>query len=167
MDQRWRMNNRRLVAIMLLVLGGAACGSGPPVLGREFQSRAVSVCQATLAQKKALGPFPYSDFNPTRPDLSKLPAIGRLEVRTVTIFETWLGQMQALAQPPTGQSAWADVMKALESHVWIIVEQQAAAQRGDGQTFTKDYYEGNKAQDEMERAADAAGVQACADAAGA
>jgi hypothetical protein len=47
------------------------------------------------------------------------------------------------------------------------VEQQAAAQRGDSQTFTKDYYEGNKAQDEMLRAANAAGAPVCAAAAAA
>jgi hypothetical protein len=140
---------------------------GTPVLGEAFQSRAVSVCEEALAQKKAQGPFPFPDFNPTKPDLSKLPAIATSEAKTVTIFETWLGKMQALGQPPTGQAAWADVMKALESHVRIIEEQQAAAQNGDGQTFTKDYYEGNKAKDEMEKAADAAGVPVCADAAGA
>lgn len=127
----------------------------------------MAVCQAALAQKKSQGPFPYPDFNPTKPGLSKLPAIAAVEATTVNIYETWMGQMLALGQPPAGQAAWADVLKALKSHVRIIVEQQAAAQHGDGQTFTKDYYEGNKAQDEMVRAADAAGVSVCADAAAA
>jgi hypothetical protein len=76
-------------------------------------------------------------------------------------------EMQALGQPPTGQAGWTAVLKALESHARIIVEQQAAAARSDGQTFTKDYYEGNKAQEEMVRASDAAGVPICATAAAA
>ncbi len=167
MRRRAGIEPGRVLAVILVVLGSAACSSGPPVLGEAFQSRAVSVCEEALAQKKAQGQLPFPDFNPTKPDLSKLPAIATSEAKTVTIFETWLGNMQALGQPPTGREAWADVMRALESHVRIIEEQQAAAQNGDGQTFTKDYYEGNKAQDEMEKAADAAGVPVCADAASA
>jgi hypothetical protein len=41
--------------------------------------------QAALPQKNAQGPFPYPDFNPTKPDLSKLPAIGQPEAKTVAI----------------------------------------------------------------------------------
>jgi hypothetical protein len=53
------------------------------------------------------------------------------------------------------------------AHVAIISEQQEAADRGDTATFTKDYFEGNDAQDRMVQAADAAGVPDCATAAGA
>ncbi len=127
----------------------------------------MAVCEAALAQKKARSPFPYPNFNPTQPDRLKLPGIALSEAKTVKIYETWLHKMLALGQPPTGQAAWADVMRALKSHVRIIVEQQAAARRGDSQTFTKDYYEGNEAQDEMLRAAKAAGVPVCAAAAAA
>ncbi len=169
MDRRRRTVQGRVPVTVLLVLGSVACssGSGPSVLGSAFQSRAVAVCESALAQKKAQGPFPYPDFNPTQPDLSKLPSIARSEAKTVTIFQTWLREMLALGQPPSGQAAWADVLTALRSHVRIIVEQQAAAQRGDGQTFTKDYHEGNTAQGDMQRASDAAGVPICATAAGA
>jgi hypothetical protein len=166
MDRRsWTSHGR--VAVVLAMLVGAACGSHSSVLGKAFQSRAVAVCQRALAQKKAQGPFPYPDFNPTKPDLSKLPAIAQSEAKTVTIFQTWQQAMVGLGQPPTGQTEWADVLKALDSHVRIITEQQAAAQNGDGKTFTKDYYAGNKAQDEMQRASDDAGVPVCADAAAA
>jgi hypothetical protein len=158
---------------VLLTLGMIACGndaadsSHPPAVGAAFASKADALCKDALAQKNAQGPFPYPDFNPTQPDLSLLPSIAQSEAKTVTIFETWLPEMEALGQPPTGQAAWADVLTALRSHLRIIVEQQAAALRSDGQTFTKDYYEGNTAQDEMVHAADAAGVPVCATAAGA
>ena len=134
---------------------------------RRSRTEPYPCVEGALAQKKAQGPFPFPDFNPTKPDLSKLPAIATSEAKTVTIYQTWQRAMLALGQPPTGKGAWAGVLEALESHVRIIEEQQAAAQNGDGQTFTKDYYEGNKAQDEMEKAADAAGVPVCADAAAA
>jgi hypothetical protein len=127
----------------------------------------VAVCESALAQKKALGPFPYPDFNPTQPDLSKLPDIAQSEAKTVEIFQTWMREMQALGEPPTGKAEWADVLDALGSHVRVIAEQQAAAARSDGQTFTKDYYEGNKAQEAMVLATDAAGVPICATAAAA
>ena len=157
----------------LLLLGGAACGGGsshslpPPVLGTAFQTRARAVCAAALAQKKAQGAFPYPDFNPTKPDVLKLPGIAAFEAKTVTIYQTWLREMQALGQPPTGRGLWGDVVGAVVSHTRIIVEQQAAAQRGDAQTFTKDYYDGNRAQDAMVRASGAAGVPVCAEAAAA
>jgi hypothetical protein len=166
---------RRLIALAtcLLALGMASCGgdteagSQPPAVGATFASRAVALCREALAQKRALGPFPYADFNPTQPDLSLLPSIAQSEAKTVEIFKTWLDKMVALGQPPKGQEAWADVLAALRSHVRIIVEQQAAAARSDGPTFTKDYHEGHVAQDQMVRAADAAGVPICATAAGA
>jgi hypothetical protein len=155
-----------------MVLGCSGCGGGgdthgsrQAVLGKAFQSRALAVCHTALAHKRALGPFPYPDFNPTRPDLSKLPSIARLEVRTVKIYHTWLGQMLALGQPPTRQAAWTDVVRALRINGRIIADQQVAARRGNGRTFTRDYYDGNKAQQGLERAAKAAGVPGCAAAA--
>jgi hypothetical protein len=159
------------VAIVLLILVGSGCGGGggngarPAELGKAFQSKAVPVCRSALAQKTAQGPFPYPRFNPTRPDLSKLRGIARLETQTVKIYGTWLRRMQALGQPPKGRAAWSDVLTALRSNGRIIADQRAAAQRLDGGTFTKDYYDGTKAQHELERAADAAGLPTCASAA--
>ena len=166
-----RIGRGPVLAIGLLVLvssgcgGGAGHGSRPAVLGKAFQSRALAVCRAALTQKRARGAFPYPDFNPTQPDLSKLPSIGRLEAKTVKIYETWLRRMRALGQPATGQAAWADVVRALGTNGRIIADQQVAAQRVDGPTFTRDYYDGNKAQQGLERAAKAAGVPVCASAA--
>lgn len=163
----------RVLAVLLLTMIGTACGSGAAhgtkssVLGRAFQRRAVAVCEAALAQKKAQGPFPYPSFNLTKPDPSTLPGIAKFEGKTVKIYETWLHKMLALGQSTTGRAPWTDVVNALKRHVRIIVEQRAAAGRGDGPTFTKDYDEGNKAQEDLSRAADAAGVPVCAAAAAA
>ena len=44
----------------------------------------------------------------------------------------------------------------------IATEQHAAAARRDSDTFTKDYEEGTKTQDELLQAATAAGVPDCA-----
>ncbi len=145
----------------------AACSSetapvSPPAVGAAFRTRAVAVCNAALAQKKAEGPFPYPDFNPTQPDPSKLPLIAPFLAKTATTFQTWLNEMQALGQPPSGQAPWADLVGAVSSHARIATEQAAAARSGDIQTFTKDYYEGTKTQGVLLSAADAAGVPECA-----
>src|SRR5437588_3842786 len=99
MTVRWRIVVGPVPAMVLLVLGAAGCGGGstdqsrPDILGKAFHVRATAVCQSALAQKRAQGPFPYPDFNPTRPDLSKLPSIARLEAKTVLIYKAWIRQM--------------------------------------------------------------------------
>jgi hypothetical protein len=138
-----------------------------PVFGPVFSPKVVALCKRALAQKKAEPPFPFSDFNPTKPDVSKLPAIGRYEAAGVRIFRTWLHDMRALGLPPRGRIEWAALIDALRAHLRIIAHQQAAALRRDGEAFTRDYYAGNAAQRAMVSAANAAGVPICATAAGA
>ena len=137
---------------------GLRCNAHRPSVARSPDF----ACRDALAQKKAEGPFPYPDFNPTQPDPSKLPLIAPFLAKTATTFETWAREMQALGQPPTGRAAWADLVRAVESHARIASEHAAAAQSGDTETFTKDYYEGTETQDVLLAAANVAGVPECA-----
>ena len=156
-----------VVAVAGTAHAGTRSGSTVPVLGSAFSSKVVVVCGRALAEKKAEPPFPFGDFNPTKPEISKLPAIGRYEAAGVRIFRSWLRRMLALGQPPRGRTRWSALLKALRAHTRIIADQQAAALRRDGAAFTRDFYAGNAAQRAMVRAADAAGVPICATAAGA
>ena len=154
--------------VVLLAMGGAACGGGSSngsdaAVPAAFQSKALAVCKAAAAKKNAQGPFPYPDFNPTRPDWSKYPGVAAALVKTPVIFRTWQRNMQALGEPSTGRAAWDDLLAAIGSHVRIAAEQQAAAARRDSDTFTKDYHEGSKTQDKVQQAATAAGVPGCAE----
>jgi hypothetical protein len=142
-------------------------GSTGPVLGSAFSAKVVVSCKRALADKKAEPPFPFRDFNPTNPDISKLSAIGRYELKGVQIFRSWLADMLALGQPSRGRTAWTALLDALRAHTGIIADQQAAALRRDGSAFTRDFYAGNEAQRKTVRAAAAAGVPICATAAGA
>jgi hypothetical protein len=157
----------RAVPAILLALGAAACGgsttsNAPPAVGAAFATRAVAACHAAYAVKKAV-PFPYPDFDPTQPDTSKFPGIAQYEAaHTVLAYKSWLSGMQALGQPPMGQPAWADLLTAIAGHVRNASDQQAAAQRGDTQTFVRDYYDGTKIQGDLLSAANAAGVPECA-----
>jgi hypothetical protein len=153
--------------IVLLAVGGAACGNSSSTGSHAavpvaFQRKALAVCKAAAAQKKAEGPFPYPKFNPTRPDWSKFPGVADALIKTPQIFRTWQRNMQALGEPSTGRAAWDDLLAAIDSHVRIASEQQAAAARRDSQTFIKDYDEGANTQEELLRAANAAGVAGCA-----
>ena len=148
-------------------MGVAACGGGSSngsdaALPAAFQNKALAVCRASAAQKDAQGAFPYPDFNPTRPDWSKYPDVAAALVNTPVIFRTWQRNMQALGEPSTGRAAWDDLLAAIGTHMRIATEQQAAAARRDSDTFTKDYEEGTKTQDELLQAATAAGVPDCA-----
>jgi len=156
-----------LAVLVMPACGGSTRHSTAPILGARFSTKVVALCEQVLSKKKAEPGFPFPAFNPTKPDPSKLPAIGRYESRGVQIFRSWLRQMHELGTPPSGQSAWAALLKPLEAHVRIIVDQQAAASRRDGAAFTRDYYAGNKAQNQMVAAAESAGVPVCATAAGA
>ena len=152
-----------IVILMVACGNGAANDASAPAVGSAFRGRAVAVCQAALEMKKAQGPFPYPDFNPTQPDPSTLRKIAPFLAKTATTFDTWQREMTALGQPPSGKAAWADLVQAVEAHARIDAEQALAAQRGDLETFTKDYREGTAAQGAVLRAANGAGVPECAE----
>jgi hypothetical protein len=164
---RGRIASGWVLIVALVAVGGAACGGGSSygsdaAVPAAFQAKALAVCKAATAQKNAEGPFPYPDFNPTRPDWSKYPGIARALVKTPVIFRMWLRNMEALGDPSTGRAAWDDLLVAIGNHIRIATEQQAAAAHRDSDTFTKDYDEGRKTQEELLQAATAAGVPGCA-----
>jgi len=142
---------------------GSESGSGAPAVGAAFANRAEAVCRDTVTLKDAQRPFPFPDFNPSQPDVSKLPIIAPFLEETVHTFSTWLQDLQALGDPPSGKEAWADVLKDVQSHVRIATEQQKAAEQSDVQTFVRDFEEGSAVQDDMLQAANAAGVPGCAE----
>jgi hypothetical protein len=149
------------MAVLAAGCGGGA-GSNPSEVGAEFAAKAELVCQRALELKQAQGAFPFPDFNPTSPDASKFPEVAQFLRKTATTFETWLAEMGALGEPPTGQAAWADLLEAVGRHVNLNADQIAAAERGDSATFTDDYSAGRQTQTDLLRAATAAGVPGCA-----
>ena len=98
---------RRIVAIAAL-LSFVACSSGSdrPAVGAAFARRAVAACNHARALKDAEGPFPYPDFNPTDPDPTKFPGVADALMKTDVTFTTWLEEMRALGEPPSGNEAW-------------------------------------------------------------
>jgi hypothetical protein len=130
---------RTAAAALLVVIVG--CTSQAP-LQASIRERATAVCKTALDAKKTQGPFPFPAFNPTRPDRSKLPAIGRFEETTVVIYERWVSQARALGQPSPKNKQWSEFLSAPAQN--LIREQQHAAASGDTATFTQTYYSGNQ-----------------------
>ena len=154
---------RRSVAIMaLLTFVACSNGSDGPAVGAAFARRAVAACNDTKALKDAEGPFPYPDFNPTDPDPAKFPGVADALMQTDVTFTTWLEDMRALGEPPSGNEAWAALLDAIEAHVRINRDQIDAARDGDTERFAADYDEGVATQEALLDAATDAGVPECA-----
>ena len=147
-----------LLAIVLASIAEGCGSSGPPAVGQDFATRALAVCQHAYDLKHAQGPFPVASFNPTQPDPAKLAAVAEALRATDATWSTWLAEMQALGEPPSGQAAWDDLVAAVASHRDLNADQIAAALRGDTATFAADYDKGVATQAALLKAANSAGV---------
>ena len=156
----------RVSASGILVLCAIAACTGPApqesVLGEAFRANAAAVCVHARALKDAQPPFPYPDFNPTKPDVAQFPEVAAALKLTDVTWRTWEGEMVALGEPATGSDVWADVVAAVRRHRELNAEQIVAATNGDAATFSKDYDEGVATQAAMLKAATAAGLPECA-----
>jgi hypothetical protein len=147
------------ITAAILVLAVSACGSsgsneksssatttGPrtsesPQVDPTFKARAAAVCKAVGDELRAQGSFPVPDFNAEHPEVSKLPAVGDYEAKTVATERSWLAQLRALGQPSSGESAWTLFLARIENDVKETAAQQVAARRGDGAAFTATFHE--------------------------
>jgi hypothetical protein len=101
-------------------------------------------------------------FNPTNPDVTKFAEVAVALRKTDATWTTWLTEMRALGTPSTGQSAWNDLVAAVERHQQLNADQIRAAERGDAAAFSADYDLGVQTQAALLQAAEAAGVPECA-----
>src|SRR5215212_9782266 len=94
----------RSIPLLILVAALGACGGShhpaAEAVGVGFARHATAVCALALADKRAQGPFPYPDFNPTSPDPAKLTNVADFLEKTATTFESWQRRMLELGQPP-------------------------------------------------------------------
>ena len=112
--------------------------------------------------KDAEGPFPDPGFNPTDPDAARFPSVAHFLMKTDATFTTWLEEMRALGQPPSGRDAWSALVDAVAAHVRINRDQIDAARSGDRERSADDYDEGVATQEALLEAANDAGVPECA-----
>ena len=104
---RWTTVPAILVAIGLALAtagcgGSAAATPNPTILGADFATSALAACDAAVVMKQAEGPFPFPDFNPTKPDVAKLGQVADYLEKTATTYEAWSGAMKG-ARPTGGR----------------------------------------------------------------
>ena len=152
------------LAFTILILALLSCGGPSAEVGGTFDARAVDVCTTAVKSKQAWEEFPVESFNPARPDPSAFPEVASwLQDEVAPTFETWLGGLRALGEPPTNREAWGDVLAAVEEVVRGNADEIDAAKAGDTAAFVAAHDRLVQIQSELERATAAAGVPRCAD----
>jgi hypothetical protein len=157
-----------LFVVIAVGLGAGACGGGaaatanPTILGADFATKALAVCDDMVAKKQSMGPFPFPDFNPTKPDPSVLPQLPVVLEKTASLWSSWSTAMKALGQPTGGQAAWQGLIAAIDRHGEVNGDQIDAAGKGDAARFASDYSEGVATQAALLKAATDAGIPDCA-----
>lgn len=126
------------------VIAIAACGGSSNGLGGPrsdpalvaWDSRTGDLCQSAARRIRALPPLPYGGFDATHPAPASLPAVGAFYARTsLPVFETLLGQFEAIAPPPAASAAAARVRRDLVTYVTVFRSQVRAAALSDPATF--------------------------------
>ena len=142
--------------------GSAAATPNPTILGADFATNALAACDAAVVMKQAEGPFPFPDFNPTKPDVAKLGQVADYLEKTATTYEAWSAAMTALGQPAGGGSSWSALVAAVDRHGELARDQIDAARKGDTTRFSKDYTLGMETRADLIKAATDAGIPGCA-----
>jgi hypothetical protein len=168
-ERRRRLAATALVAaIGIGVLAGCAgspapaATANPSILGADFSTKALAACEAAHLMKQDEGPFPFPDFNPTKPDVSKLGAVADYLEKTAATYDAWWATMKALGEPVGGGTAWTALLAAIDRHGQLTKDQIAAARSGDTTRFAADYDSGEQTQAALLRAASDAGIPDCA-----
>src|SRR5205807_2637539 len=108
---------RTLIAAVLAAAVLSACGSskksattstpstattvGATKFDAPFIARVDAVCARAAAGAR---PFPYPNFNPTRPDVKTLPKVGAFFARQQAVADAVPKQLRQLGSPTTGQA---------------------------------------------------------------
>ena len=166
-----RVRRTTVPAILMtigLALAAAGCGGSAAatpnatILGADFATSALAACDAAVVMKKAEGPFPFPDFNPTKPDVAKLGQVADYIEKTATTYEAWSAAMKALGQPAGGGSSWSALVAAVDRHGQLARDQIDAARKGDTTRFSNDYTMGMQTRADLIKAATDAGIPDCA-----
>ena len=135
-----------------------------PAANDAFRGRADALCVAAAARLAALPSFPFSDFDPLRPDPKLLPKVGRFFTGPHDprpILRALYTHLRALGRPPAETSAWADVLAARTASLAINEEQDKAALARDVPAFVKSVHDVDSASRQVARTATIFGVSPC------
>jgi hypothetical protein len=111
-----------------------------PAANASLIAHADQTCTRASRQLAALPPFPFSNFDPLRPDPGRLPQVGAFFTGPGDprpILETLNERLRALGQPPAARGWWTRMLHARGAELTVINEQDRAALAGDVPAFVQ------------------------------
>jgi hypothetical protein len=111
-------------------------------LDAAFIARANAICvRAIVAAEKAHGKFPYSNFEPLRPDPKLLPKVGAFFASSQAIADRVPGELQALGDPQQSVALWHQLLALTRQSRAVAHRQVAAAQASNAPAFVASVHE--------------------------
>ena len=106
-----------LCAALALGVGVAAGSSATTVaigqISPQFIKKADRLCvKLNVRFDRALGKFPFQDFDAFHPDLKTLPLVGKHFAKALPIRRAIPAELRSLGEPATGKQAW-DAIRTL------------------------------------------------------
>ncbi len=135
---------------------GATGGAIEPA----FIARVNALCTKANAELAPKGKFPYSNFNPTSPDVSLLPKVAAFFEGLRPVLDRVPVALKALGAPRQGASEWSQLVALVPQYRAIADRQIAAAKASDSQAFVKTVDEISTIQERITRLALGAGFAA-------
>ena len=126
--------SHRIGVLVALAVALACCSTA---LGAHAQSTAITPKFIVNANKlcatintgfnHTLGKFPFSNFDPTKPDLKTLPLVGKYFAKALPLRRPIPGELRGLGEPTTGKQAWDAIRSlALRANAAAITQVSAA-----------------------------------------
>ena len=138
--------------------GAAAANAATQAISPSFIARADRLCAAVNGQfNRALGPFPFRNFDPTRPDLATLPKVGRHFAKGESIRRAIPGRLRGLGEPAAGRRPWDAIRTLALQENAASIDQISAALASDATAFVATVNRIQTLQDTIHSKATAAG----------
>jgi hypothetical protein len=135
-----------------------AAPSGTTKISPQFIVKTDKQCATINASfNHVLGNFPFSHFDPTKPDLKTLPLVGKHFAKALAIRHAIPGELRGLGEPAAGKQAWASIRSlALQANASAI-KQVSDALASDAKGFVATVNENSRVHDAIVAKAVAAG----------
>jgi hypothetical protein len=128
----------------VLVVGVLSCWSVAAVAARSqaqtvsppFIAKTDKLCAAISARfSRALGKFPYPNFDPLEPDPKTLPRVGKHFAKALPIRRAIPDQLRGLGEPTSGKQTWDAIRSLALQENTAGIKQVSAALASNAKAF--------------------------------
>lgn len=134
------------------------------ITNRRFSDAANALCMTAGRRLSALPRFPFSNFDPLRPDPKLLPKVGRFFTGPGDprpILRALTASLRGLGQPPADRTRWVRVLAARVAALNINSEQDKAALIANVLGFVKSVHDVDRTSRQVAITATIFGVPDC------